>query len=46
MRELRDPTAETVAEIVRVIRESSPIAAEAFVQLYLGDVAQGDRSPD
>ena len=44
VRELRDPTGETLVEIVRAIRDINPIAAEAFVQLYLGDVAQGKES--
>jgi plasmid maintenance system antidote protein VapI len=35
--ELRDPTAETVVEIVQAINSINRAAAEAFVQLYLLD---------
>jgi plasmid maintenance system antidote protein VapI len=34
--EKRDPTAETVIEIVRALKSMNPKAAEAFVSLYLG----------
>lgn len=37
-----DPTAETVAEIVKALNDINPSAAEMFVQLYLGDLV--DRS--
>jgi predicted transcriptional regulator len=33
-----DPTAETVAEIVKALNDINPCAAEMFVQLYLGDL--------
>lgn len=33
-----DPTAETVAEIVKALNDINPSAAEMFVQLYLGDL--------
>lgn len=36
--ELTDPTAETVADIVKALKTLNPQAAEAFVQLYLGDL--------
>ena len=36
--EQRDPTAETVADIVKALREINPEAAKAFVQLYLGEL--------
>ncbi|MGD1857951.1 MAG: helix-turn-helix domain-containing protein [Leptolyngbyaceae cyanobacterium] len=39
--ELRDPTSETLVEIVKALRSLSPEAAQTFVQRYLGDVAQG-----
>ncbi|NEP19882.1 MAG: helix-turn-helix transcriptional regulator [Leptolyngbya sp. SIO4C1] len=39
--ELRDPTAETLVDIVKALRTLNSEAAEAFVQKYLGDVAQG-----
>ena len=35
--EKRDPTAETVVEIVRSLKSISPEAADAFVKLYLGN---------
>ncbi|WNZ24642.1 helix-turn-helix transcriptional regulator [Leptolyngbya sp. NK1-12] len=44
--EVRDPNAETVVEIVTALRDINPSAAEAFVQLYLGDVARGKLDPD
>ena len=34
----RDPTAETVVEIVEALKVLNPEAAEQFVQLYLGNV--------
>ncbi|NJK38820.1 MAG: helix-turn-helix transcriptional regulator [Oscillatoriales cyanobacterium RM2_1_1] len=40
--EHRDPTAEKVVDIVKALRELNPKAAQEFVQLYLGDVAQGN----
>ena len=36
--EERDPTAETVADIVEALKGLSAEAAEAFVQLYLGNM--------
>ncbi|MBW4694537.1 MAG: helix-turn-helix domain-containing protein [Lyngbya sp. HA4199-MV5] len=33
-----DPNAETVAEIVKALQNLDPIAAEAFIKLYLGDL--------
>ena len=35
--EKRDPTAETVVEIVRALKILNPDAAKAFSDLYLGD---------
>lgn len=35
--EKRDPSAETVVEIVRALKSMNPEAAEAFVKLYVGD---------
>jgi plasmid maintenance system antidote protein VapI len=34
--EKRDPTAETVVEIVRALKKLNPEASKAFVQHYLG----------
>jgi transcriptional regulator with XRE-family HTH domain len=39
--EQRDPTAETVVEIVRALRSLNPGAAENFVKHYIGDIASG-----
>ncbi len=38
--EIRDPTAETVVEIVKALQTLNPEAAAAFVQRYLGDLLQ------
>jgi transcriptional regulator with XRE-family HTH domain len=38
--EQTDPTAETVASIVRVLREINPIAAREFIRCYLVDPTQ------
>jgi len=38
--EQTDPTAETVASIVRVLREINPIAAKEFIRFYLVDLTQ------
>lgn len=35
--EKRDPTAETVVEIVRALKSLDPQASEAFVKFYLGN---------
>ncbi|MBE9159861.1 helix-turn-helix transcriptional regulator [Nodosilinea sp. LEGE 06152] len=35
--EKRDPSAETVLEIVRALKELKPEAAKAFVERYLGE---------
>ncbi len=40
--EERDPTAETVADIVEALKGLNGEAAEAFVQLYLGNILQDD----
>ncbi len=42
--EIRDPTAETVRDIVKALQGIEPAAAEKFVELYLGDlVDDGER---
>jgi transcriptional regulator with XRE-family HTH domain len=38
--EQTDPTAETVASIVRVLRELNPTAAKEFIRFYLVDLTQ------
>lgn len=38
----RDPTAETVVEIVKALKKINPAAAEQFVKLYLVDVLAED----
>ncbi|MEQ8962161.1 MAG: helix-turn-helix transcriptional regulator [Coleofasciculus sp. C2-GNP5-27] len=35
--EVRDPTAETVKDIVQVLRKINSAAATEFIRLYLGD---------
>jgi DNA-binding XRE family transcriptional regulator len=35
--EKRDPSAETVLDIVRALKELNPEAAKAFVEQYLGE---------
>jgi plasmid maintenance system antidote protein VapI len=35
--EKRDPTAETVVEMVRALKSMNPGAAKAFVNLYIGN---------
>jgi predicted transcriptional regulator len=34
--EVRDPTAETVKDVVEVLRKINPAAATEFIHLYLG----------
>ncbi len=38
--ETRDPTAETLREIVKALKKLNAQAAEEFVQLYLGDILE------
>ncbi|WOD40930.1 helix-turn-helix transcriptional regulator [Nodosilinea sp. E11] len=40
--EMRDPTAETLLDIVKALKSLSHAAAEEFVQLYLGEVLKSD----
>ena len=42
--EERDPTAETVADIVQALKSLNNQAAETFIQLYLGNMLNGDES--
>ena len=35
--EKRDPSAETVVQIIRALKSVNPEAAKAFVDLYVGD---------
>lgn len=37
-----DPTAETVADIVKALNEINPAAAEKFIELYLGDLVDDE----
>jgi plasmid maintenance system antidote protein VapI len=39
--EKRDPTAETVVDIVRALNKLNPEASKAFVNNYLGDEIEG-----
>ncbi len=40
-----DPTAETVADIVKALSEINPAAAEKFVELYLGELINNEDEP-
>ena len=40
--EMRDPTAETLLDIVKALKTLNKQAAEDFVQLYLGDALESD----
>lgn len=42
VREQRDPSAENITEITKALKQMNPDAARAFVQLYLGDILDGD----
>lgn len=42
--EERDPTAETVANIVEALKALNRDAAEEFVQLYLGEMLRDDEN--
>ena len=44
--EIRDPTAETLAEIAEGLYHINPAAADEFVRLYLGDFIQKEQVPD
>ncbi len=39
-----DPSAENIAEITKALNQLNPEAAQAFVQQYLGDLVDRDRS--
>jgi len=39
-KEIRDPTAETLLEIVKALKALKPEAARDFVQRYLGEVVE------
>jgi transcriptional regulator with XRE-family HTH domain len=38
--EIRDPTAETVVQILESLKQLNPDAAQEFVRLYLGKVVE------
>jgi len=40
--EIRDPTAETVRDIVKALQGIEPAAAENFVELYLGELIKNE----
>ena len=42
--EERDPTAETVADIVGALKSLNQEASEEFVQLYLGNILKDDKN--
>ncbi|HIK40372.1 helix-turn-helix transcriptional regulator [Thermoleptolyngbya sp. M55_K2018_002] len=37
-----DPSAENIVEITKALQQLNPDAARAFVQLYLGDILEGE----
>jgi transcriptional regulator with XRE-family HTH domain len=43
--EIRDPTAETVRDIVKALQGIEPAAAEKFVELYLGELIKNQDEP-
>jgi transcriptional regulator with XRE-family HTH domain len=43
--EIRDPTAETVREIVKTLQEIESPAASKFIELYLGDLIEDKEQP-
>jgi transcriptional regulator with XRE-family HTH domain len=43
--EIRDPTAETVRDIVKALQGIEPAAAEKFVELYLGELIKNEDEP-
>jgi transcriptional regulator with XRE-family HTH domain len=43
--EIRDPTAETVRDIVKALQGIEPAAAEKFVELYLGELIKDEDEP-
>ncbi|HIK31183.1 MAG TPA: helix-turn-helix transcriptional regulator [Oscillatoriales cyanobacterium M59_W2019_021] len=44
--EIRDPTAETVVEILESLQQLNPDAAQEFIRLYLGKVVEGSDTED
>ncbi len=42
--EQREPTSETIVEIVKSLKTMNPDAAKEFVRLYLGEIVEDDRS--
>ncbi|WP_016925418.1 helix-turn-helix domain-containing protein [Prochlorothrix hollandica] len=40
--ERTDPTGDTIVTITVALRSLNPPAARAFIQLYLGDLVEGD----
>ncbi|GET41450.1 helix-turn-helix domain-containing protein [Microseira wollei] len=40
--EIRDPTAETVVDLVKALETVNPAAAEAFIKLYLVDALENN----
>ncbi len=42
VREQREPSADTIVEITKTLKQINPEAARAFVQLYLGEILDGE----
>jgi transcriptional regulator with XRE-family HTH domain len=43
--ERADPTAETVADIVKALKGINRAAAEKFIELYLGELIEDEEQP-
>jgi transcriptional regulator with XRE-family HTH domain len=43
--EWADPTAETVADIVKALKGINRTAAEKFIELYLGELIEDEEQP-
>jgi transcriptional regulator with XRE-family HTH domain len=42
----REPTSETIVEIVKTLKQINPDAAQEFVQLYLGNLLDNPEKPE
>ena len=42
----REPTSETIVEIVKTLKQINPDAAQEFVQLYLGNLLDNLEKPE
>lgn len=44
--EQREPTSETIVDIVKALKVMNPDAAKEFVRLYLGEIIENDDRPE